>query len=181
METTARARNNGTKNLIPVNKRTKEEQKQITSMGGKASAQARRQRKETRALAKFVLDLIPELPTDTRKALGKMGLSKEEKPSIHLISMLAIAQKSMKGDLQANKWLEELAGNTDPRTELEREKLALEVARFEYEKKLRGEADEYNGDGGFLEALNGVRPEARDIADVPHGLSDSAKPEEDLP
>ena len=39
---------NGTKNLKPMNKRTKEEQKKIASMGGKASGEARRRRKTLR-------------------------------------------------------------------------------------------------------------------------------------
>lgn len=39
---------NGTKNLKPMNKRTKEEQKKIASKGGKASGEARRKRKTLR-------------------------------------------------------------------------------------------------------------------------------------
>lgn len=35
----------GTKNLKPLNRRTKEEQKEIASKGGKASAEARREKK----------------------------------------------------------------------------------------------------------------------------------------
>ena len=39
---------NGTKNLKPMNKRTKEEVKKIASKGGKASGEARRKRKTLR-------------------------------------------------------------------------------------------------------------------------------------
>ena len=35
----------GTDNLIPLNQRTKEEQKEITTMGGKASGEARREKR----------------------------------------------------------------------------------------------------------------------------------------
>jgi hypothetical protein len=35
----------GTENLIPLNQRTKAEQKEITTMGGKASGEARREKK----------------------------------------------------------------------------------------------------------------------------------------
>ena len=39
---------NGTKNLIPTNKRTKEEARKISSKGGKRSGEVRRQRKTLR-------------------------------------------------------------------------------------------------------------------------------------
>lgn len=40
----------GAKNLVPLNKRTKAEQKKITTMGGKASGEARRRKKTLREL-----------------------------------------------------------------------------------------------------------------------------------
>jgi hypothetical protein len=129
---TTRAKNNGEKNLIPVTKRSKEEARQMSSKGGKASGEARRRKRDTRQAAKFVLELEPDLSKDTRKALMKMGLKPEDIPDIRLISLLAIAQKAMKGDLQANKMLLELSGDIDARLKIEQEKLELERERLEF-------------------------------------------------
>lgn len=46
----------GTKNLIPMNKRTEEEQKKITTMGGIASGQARREKATMKATLEKLLD-----------------------------------------------------------------------------------------------------------------------------
>lgn len=141
--TTARAQNNGTKNLIPVNMRTKEEARKISSNGGKASGEARRKKRDARQAAKFVLGLEPNLSKETRAALEKMGLKPDETPDIRLISILAIAQKAMKGDLQANKMLLEMAGDVDARTKIEQERLKIECERLKLEKE---RAEEASGD-----------------------------------
>lgn len=46
---------NGTKNLIPFDKLTEEEQKAIRSAGGKASGKARRKKKELKKLLEIAL------------------------------------------------------------------------------------------------------------------------------
>lgn len=47
----------GKENLIPLNKRTKEEQREITTAGGLASGEVRRKRKAMRAQAELLLSL----------------------------------------------------------------------------------------------------------------------------
>lgn len=162
----ARAKNNGVKNLIPVNRRSKEEQRQIASKGGKASGEARRRRRDTRQAAKFVLELEPDLSKDTRKALAKMGLHAEEIPDIRLLSLLAIAQKAMKGDLQANRMLLELAGDVDARLKIEQDRLKLEREKLEFMVQQGGNATDdlpqiviertvQNAGGGDSDAADG--------------------------
>ena len=46
----------GEKNLIPMNKRTVEEQKRITTMGGKASGEARRKKRDLNNIVKLMMD-----------------------------------------------------------------------------------------------------------------------------
>ena len=69
----------------------------------------------------------------------KMGLKPEDTPDIRLISLLAIAQKAMKGDLQANKMLLELSGDIDARLKIEQEKLELERERLEFAMQRGGD------------------------------------------
>ena len=58
---TPRERSNeaGKRNLIDQSKRTKEEQKKIASMGGKASVAAQRKKKELKERCKMLLELMP--------------------------------------------------------------------------------------------------------------------------
>ena len=90
-----------------------------------------------------MLGLEPNLSKETRAALEKMGLQPDETPDIRLISILAIAQKAMKGDLQANKMLLEMAGDVDARTKIEQERLKIECERLKLEKE---RAEEASGD-----------------------------------
>lgn len=60
---------NGTKNLIPLNKRTKEEQTQIATKGGKASGEARRKRK---TLKEQLLLMLEADPTIQDKLINKL-------------------------------------------------------------------------------------------------------------
>lgn len=74
----------GTKNLIPQSKRTKEEQRKIAKMGGKASGEARRQKRDMRELMKMMLEMNPK---------------DEDKPYAYKVTeaMLSIASDTKQG------------------------------------------------------------------------------------
>lgn len=78
----------GTKNLIPLNKRTKEEQKAITTAGGKASGESRRARK---TLKEELLMLLSE--GDTQKNVS-----------------VAMIQKALEGDTKAFEVIRDTIG-----------------------------------------------------------------------
>lgn len=78
----------GTKNLIPLNKRTKEEQKAITTAGGKASGESRRARK---TLKEELLLLLSE--GDTQKNVS-----------------VAMIQKALDGDTKAFEVIRDTIG-----------------------------------------------------------------------
>ncbi len=67
----------GEENLIPMNKRTKEEQREIAIMGGKASGQVR---KEKATMKKVLLDMLDEVGDKennlTYRQLATLGLLK---------------------------------------------------------------------------------------------------------
>lgn len=67
----------GTKNLIPMSERTKDEQKEIATMGGKASGLAR---KEKATMKKVLLDMLDEIGDTennlTYRQLTTLGLLK---------------------------------------------------------------------------------------------------------
>jgi hypothetical protein len=78
----------GSDNLIPLNKRTKEEQKAITTAGGIASGESRRARK---TLKEELLLLLSE--GDTQKSVT-----------------VALLQKAMDGDVKAFEVLRDTIG-----------------------------------------------------------------------
>ena len=82
--------------------------------GGIAAQQKRREEALAREEAKMALDLIPTLPKPYLDTLFKMGMSrKNKKPNIRRLSTIAIAQKGMKGDEKAYRFLLELAGEIE--------------------------------------------------------------------
>jgi hypothetical protein len=85
--------------LIPLNQRTKEEQKEITTKGGIASGEARREKKEFREFAKIVLD---ELVKDKK--------SGEQIPTRYA-ALKSVMKKVLKdGDHNALRTLAQMAG-----------------------------------------------------------------------
>ncbi|MBQ3326506.1 MAG: hypothetical protein IJG86_01810 [Clostridia bacterium] len=134
-------RHDGTDNLIPNSQRTPEELREMTRKGGIKSGEARRRKRDTKATAKMVLELIPNLPPQTQASLAKMGLDPETKPDVRLLAMLQLAQKAMNGDFNAIKMLLDYGGYIDARTQLDKDRLKLEKERAQLQAQKRGPAD----------------------------------------
>lgn len=104
----------GSDNLIPANKRTKEEVREMTSRGGRKSGESRRRKKKMRewlelALATKMKDKggKPILSPDTGKPL-----TREEAGMIKLASMFA------NGDLRSIQLAAELLGERTVKAEV---------------------------------------------------------------
>lgn len=166
------AHKNNEQNLVPPSARTPEERRINAQKAGRASGEARRRKRDTKQTAKFVLGLQPNLPNKTLQAIYSMMGSEaanEDDPNIRLISILAIAQRAMKGDLKAAKMLLEMSGDVDARTKLEQDRLKLEKERLQFEReRAMGVTQETQEDTGFIDALLGVAAEVNaDGDDVP--------------
>lgn len=96
------------KDLIPLNKRTKEEQKRIASMGGKASGEARRERK---ALKEIMCLLLEKDVTDTKQynKVAAMGFDFDEIDNATLL-VVALFKRACLGDVSAIKEVRSLIG-----------------------------------------------------------------------
>ena len=97
------------KDLIPLNQRTKEEQKKIASMGGKKSGQVRREQKTYREMAKAMLSATI---TDENilKELQAYGLSETDVKAYTLLGMI---KASGNGSHNAFDRLMELIGEKE--------------------------------------------------------------------
>ena len=106
-------------NLVPLNNRTKIEQRQITQMGGIASGKARREKRDRKLRAQAVLDLLvnDQKTLEKLKAAGVSidGISFEE--AMDAQQALKAAREA---DTPAYKALKEEAyGKMDNKTDLE--------------------------------------------------------------
>lgn len=92
--------------LIPTNRRTKDEAKELGRKGGIASGKARRLKKETQAVAKAILNELVKT-TDGNEV------------SVRYAMLRSAAQKALKGDIKSIDLLVRLADEMPkPQTEL---------------------------------------------------------------
>ena len=120
----------GTKNLIPINQRPKEEQKKIREKAVIKSAEKRRENKREKDSLKNLLALIPNidifLETQKNKSMFNMlGIKEKDIPNIETLTDLKLIQSALNGDLNAKKYIDERLGK-NPQLELKRRALDIE-------------------------------------------------------
>ena len=97
-------------NLIPLDRRAKDEQRKIQSMGGVASGIARRRRKALRE----ALDVYLSLPVQDKRSLNRLlraGLDEADTDTQMLI-VASLVQKAIGGDTRAAKLIFDLMADT---------------------------------------------------------------------
>lgn len=94
-------------NLIPLNKRTKKEQRKIATQGGIASGEARRKKKLFTELAQRALEMRPTPKTaNLMKALG----FEEDELTQKAACILGLIKEAQSGNVKAFEKLQELTG-----------------------------------------------------------------------
>lgn len=111
-----------TDNLIPLNARTKEEQREIASKGGKASGKARRKKKTLQEIAQMFL-YMPVNDEKLNKILDDVGIPRAEQTYI-LVMVFQQIRKAANGDLKAAEFIRETVGE-NPRLKLYERKLEI--------------------------------------------------------
>ena len=99
------------KNLIPLDKRTKSEQREIQSSGGIASGAARRRKRRLKEAA----DLYLSLPVTDRRVFNKIARDGVEPEDIdnQMAIVAGLAGVAAQGDSKAAKVLFDLLGDAD--------------------------------------------------------------------
>lgn len=102
-------------NLIPLDKRTKSEQRKIQSMGGCSSGVSRRRKKSLREAAELYLSL----PVSDKRAWNRLARDGVEPEDVdnQMAIISGLAMKAMKGDSRAAKVLFDLIGPAEPEPE----------------------------------------------------------------
>lgn len=112
----------GNGNLIPLNQKTKEEQRKICTKGGVASGIARRKKKELREFTKdFLLqDAAPVLQSNMKV----LGVDTEQMTNLSAMVVRLFNKAVNQGDLNAARTLIEWAGMAPLQQERENEAIA---------------------------------------------------------
>ena len=97
------------KNLIPLNKRAKNVQREIQSKGGKAKAKKERDKKMLKDCMLDLLDL-PVANTKQWNRLSKMGIAPEEIDNRTLLTVSLFMKAVETGDVSAFKEIRNLIG-----------------------------------------------------------------------
>lgn len=127
--------NKGHENLIPLNKRTKAEQREITTKGGIASGKKRRQIKSFREAAEWGLAMTANANVNGES----MQVTQYQRIIIMLLSMLN--DPSDKRFFQAAQMLAQFRSSG-----YAEEKMLAEIERIKAEtKRLQGDAEQHNG------------------------------------
>lgn len=151
-------------NLIPFNKRTESEQREIRSAGGKASGVTRRRKADFRKTLNLLLTAEVDLP-EWQETLQTLGLDCTLEAAVNA----AMIREALAGNVKAYLAIKDVIGQTSKSDEdLEKQDLEIQKLRAELEKQqmenkiLRNAVSENNEeseDDGFLDALKGTAGE----------------------
>ena len=97
----------GQENLIPLNRRTKEEQRKIASKGGEKSVEVRREKAHLRKLVEAFGEL--KAPEKIKKVLRDMGVD-EKRCTNDMAIVVGLFQKAIKGDVSAFNAIRDITG-----------------------------------------------------------------------
>lgn len=142
----------GTENLIPLgenSKLSKEQQREIRSKGGKASAASKKRKKSMKEVAQLLLSL--KLPEDSNlgQELKDIGIEDDEINYQMAIVYTLIQRARLDGDVKAIQALIDLSGNNTHFNESQKErkrefKQKMDLAQKEYElHKQKVEKDDW--------------------------------------
>lgn len=104
-----KTKNKGHDNLIPLNRKTKEEQRRIASQGGKASGEARRAKKNVKECLKLYSEMLVTSP-EVKSALKKSGVADAEEMTYSMAMALQFMTSAMRGNSQMARLVMELMG-----------------------------------------------------------------------
>ena len=139
------------KDLVPLNKRTKDEQKKITSKGGIASGKSRRRKKALRTALKEAVSLtLKELPHDLRVAIMYAANITDVELTVSDAILGSLIRSACAGNSQMMKVLLDVLGETpDVRLkerELKMKERALDSGQFDTTLNVTIKAKEVQGD-----------------------------------
>lgn len=117
-------------NLIPFDKRTENELREITQKGGKNSGASRRRKRDMKAKMKLLLSL-PAADND-KEQLAAIGIDTDDMDN-EMVLMKALFLSAAEGDVKAFDRIMDILGKS-----VQREELALKKKELAKEKSAAG-------------------------------------------
>ena len=114
----------GKDNLIPMNERTKGEQREIARKGGKASGQARRRKRTMREAAQLIL--YSRVSPEIAATLMQYGIEEQDCTNMVLLMAKAV-QMAADGNMRAAEFIRDVLGE-NPQFAIYEKKLELMIA-----------------------------------------------------
>ena len=150
------------RNLIPVNKRSKSEAREISRQGGIKSGEARRKKKQVKQLITDFLQSEPE-------GMETVGLFIDEGTTRAALLVEALYNKAKQGDVKAFETIMKYAGEDpdqkrkDAELKLKRELVKIKQQKFEMDVEdlngIWGDIDKDDDDGKVVMYLPEKDPE----------------------
>lgn len=109
-------------NLIPLNERSKSEQREIQRQGGIASGKARRRKRSMKEAANIYLSL----PVSDKRRWNKIARKYVDPEDIdnQMAMIIGLTEAATAGDARAANVLVKLLGEDSPREDVEQDQLA---------------------------------------------------------
>lgn len=137
----------GRENLVPFNKRSKDEARKCGSKGGKASGEARRKKADFRNTLNAILTTEVDIPEWT-PILDALGLDN----TLETVINAAMVREAMCGNVKAYMAIKDVLGQTSKsEADLEEQKVRMSAVKAKMGVDEEGESE----DDGFLDALKG--------------------------
>lgn len=137
----------GHENLIPLNQRTKVEQRKIASAGGKASGESRRKKADFRKTLNALLTAEIDNP-EWSPLLESLGLDNTLESAVNA----AMIKEALMGNVKAYEAIAKYSGQSE-KTDTDQEEQNLRMAASK--AKMGVDDEEEAEDDGFLDALSG--------------------------
>lgn len=122
-------------NLIPANKRTKDEHREIARKGGVASGKARRKKANLRKAFETILQAEASSP-NVKKQLEDLGFESTNEMALAMVMM----QKAMKGNVRAFEQISKLT-TTDVKDSLDKAEQKERIKALKMKNKMIEEND----------------------------------------
>lgn len=122
-------------NLIPANKRTKDEHREIAKKGGIASGEARRKKANLRKAFETILQAKVASP-NVKKQLEDLGFDSTNEMALAMVMM----QKAMKGNVRAFEQISKLT-TTDVKDSLDKAEQKERIKAQKMKNKMLEEND----------------------------------------
>ena len=135
-------------NLIPANKRSKNEARENGSKGGIASGKARRKKANLKKAFETILQAEVASP-NVKKQLEELGFDSTNEMALAMVMM----QKAMKGNVRAFEQISKLT-TTDAKDTLDKKEQKARIKRLELDNKKREqELSGSKSDTSLMESL----------------------------